>query len=95
MTVPQQEATSTAMIGESVPSKNFVILSDRRESKDLRTDHPHSTLEVRRSFDALRLLRMTDFYIDTNLPNLVLVKGFDCGTAVAVLQWIIEAFQKS
>ena len=36
-----------------------VILSDRRESKDLRTDLAAEVSSVRRSFGALRLLRMT------------------------------------
>jgi len=40
-------------------SKSQVILSDRRESKDLRTYQVLSRRSVRRSFDALRLLRMT------------------------------------
>ena len=39
-----------------------VILSDRRESKDLRTNLTIAVTEVRRSFDALRLLRMTRTY---------------------------------
>ena len=36
-----------------------VILSDRRESKDLRTDLTMAVPVMRRSFGALRLLRMT------------------------------------
>ena len=41
--------------GQTAP----VILSDRRESKDLRTDLAAEVSSVRRSFGALRLLRMT------------------------------------
>ncbi|MBQ7099197.1 MAG: hypothetical protein IJO05_05725, partial [Oscillospiraceae bacterium] len=55
---------------------NPVILSDRRESKDLRTDHLHSTTKVRRSFDALRLLRMTDGKILRIRPTYFIPSGF-------------------
>jgi len=67
--------------GESARSPKFVILSDRRESKDLRTDHLHSTSILRRSFDALRLLRMTDlvtlyeFTVSFSLFQMVLRSG--------------------
>ena len=60
MTVPQQALKRQTQLGESIGTHKSVILSDRRESKDLRTDRLHSTSKVRRSFDALRLLRMTD-----------------------------------
>ena len=42
------------------PAIKFVILSDQRESKDLRTSGNAAVESVRRSFGALRLLRMTD-----------------------------------
>ena len=45
--------------GASRRRQTAVILSDRRESKDLRTDLAAKVSSVRRSFDALRLLRMT------------------------------------
>ena len=40
--------------------KTHVILSKRSASKDLRTDSTAAFPEVRRSFDSLRSLRMTN-----------------------------------
>ena len=62
--------------GESAQRNQSVILSDRRESKDLRTDRLHSTIKVRRSFDALRLLRMTDGKILRIRPTLFIPSGY-------------------
>ena len=69
MTVPQNELPKQTRPGESVLSPGFVILSDRRESKDLPRDDLHSTTNVRRSFGALRLLRMTCGKNGTNSPK--------------------------
>ena len=43
------------------PERLKKIEDFRRESKDLRTDLTANVLSVRRSFDSLRSLRMTDF----------------------------------
>ena len=61
MTVPQKAHSMCTIPGEYAQSLPFVILSDRRESKDLRTDLGAELPEVRRSFDfGLRPpLRMT------------------------------------
>ena len=84
MTVPQNKLSKQTRLGESVPSPGFVILSDRRESKDLSTDDLHSTTKVRRSFDALRLLRMTCGKNGTNSPKPHIQTTRCCGTAIAV-----------
>ena len=42
MAVPQNYLTGGKTLGEFVKHSQFVILSDRRESKDLGTDQLHS-----------------------------------------------------
>ena len=59
MAVPQYHLTGGKTLGEFVKHSQFVILSDRRESKDLPAEQTRSMPKVRRSFDTLRLLRMT------------------------------------
>ena len=60
MTVPQYSLPKQTMSGKSVQRPKFVILSKRSAPKDLRTDQLHSMSYVRRSFDSLRSLRMTN-----------------------------------
>ena len=53
---------SNCHVESEAPHRKFVILSGGRspESKDLRTEFTANITTVRRSFDSLRSLRMTD-----------------------------------
>ena len=52
MAVPQYHLMGGKMLGECVQQNSLVILSDRRESKNLRTYVPLCVWSVRRSFDS-------------------------------------------
>ena len=72
-------------------SNRSVILSDRRESKDLRTNFTANIPEVRRSFDfGLRpSLRMTKLQNTLNIPQYSLKKLLQ-----SVLQQLFDQFTR-
>ena len=83
MAVPQGNLTGG--IGWANPQKfQSVILSDPRESKDLRTKPTAPVTKMRRSFDALRLLRMTSLLHGTDSPEQHLYHRLYRGTVITV-----------
>ena len=83
MTVPRYSLWHRRCSGESVPCTKFVILSKRSASKDLRIFVTGAVGLVRRSFDSLRSLRMTDWNFCGFAQPIPPVR-FPCGTAIAV-----------
>ena len=84
MTVPQDHLIQGTRFSEFAPSAKFVVLSKRSTSKDLRNYGILRSWSVRRSFDFLRSLRMTEFSFLRIRRHAFANETPYCGTVITV-----------